>query len=137
MTLVPNDLPAADLISQIAILGAAINRHVAGGLSDAGYAELRPGHGYVVQRLLTGPQQITAMAADLGISQQAVSKNVRDLVRLGFSASPSTTVTAGAARSPSPSADGPPSSGPGRSGPTSSGTSARRSVRPTWPPPGP
>jgi DNA-binding MarR family transcriptional regulator len=84
MTLVPNDLPAADLISQIAILGAAINRHVAGGLSDAGYAELRPGHGYVVQRLLTGPQQITAMAADLGISQQAVSKTVRDLVRLGF-----------------------------------------------------
>jgi len=81
---VPNDLPPADLISQIALLGAAVNRQVADGLAGAGFDTLRPGHGYVIQRLLTGPQQISAMAADLGITQQAVSKTVKELVRLGF-----------------------------------------------------
>jgi DNA-binding MarR family transcriptional regulator len=42
------------------------------------------GHGYLIQRLLTGPQQITAMATDLGITQQAVSKSVKELVQLGL-----------------------------------------------------
>jgi len=81
---VPDELPPADLISEIRLIGAAVNRHVADRLADAGFADLRPGHGYVVQRLLTGPQQITAMAANLGISQQAVSKTVKELGRLGF-----------------------------------------------------
>jgi DNA-binding MarR family transcriptional regulator len=81
---VDHDLPPADLISQIALLGAAVNQRVAAGLAGAGFDTLRPGHGYVIQRLLTGPQQISAMAADLGVSQQAVSKTVKELVRLGF-----------------------------------------------------
>ena len=81
---VPDDLPPADLISQIGLLGAALNQRVADGLASAGFDTLRPGHGYVIQRLLTGPQQISAMAADLGVTQQAVSKTVKELVRLGF-----------------------------------------------------
>jgi DNA-binding MarR family transcriptional regulator len=81
---VPDELPPADLISQIALLGAAINHRVTDSLAGAGFDMLRPGHGYVIQRLLTGPQQISAMAADLGVTQQAVSKTVKELVRLGF-----------------------------------------------------
>lgn len=71
-------------MARISLAGAAIERHVTDGLEAGGWPRVGSGHGYVIQRLLTGPQQITAMAADLGISQQAVSKTVKELVATGL-----------------------------------------------------
>lgn len=81
-----DDVPRADLLAVLTIAGAAIESRVLAGLIDAGFDTIRPAHGYVVQRLLTGPQLVSAMAVDLGVSQQAISKMVKELVRLGFAA---------------------------------------------------
>ena len=80
----PDDLPPVDFLSLVSLAGAAIDRHVTEELVKAGFDEVRPAFGYVIQRLLTGPQQISAMAADLGVAQQAISKTVKEMVRLGF-----------------------------------------------------
>lgn len=81
-----DELPPADLLSQISIAGAAIDARVLDGMADAGFHTVRVSHGYLIQRLLLGPQLITAMAADLGVSQQAMSKMVKDMIRLGLAA---------------------------------------------------
>jgi len=78
-----DDLPPADVLSLISLAGSAIDRRVLEDLHAAGFGSIRPAHGYLIQRLLTGPQLVTVMAADLGVSQQAVSKMAKELVRLG------------------------------------------------------
>ncbi len=82
----PASPPLVDVIATISLVGAAVDRYLVDRLVDAGYPGVGTGHGYVIQRLLTGPQQVTAMAADLGVTQQAISKTVKDLVRLGLAA---------------------------------------------------
>lgn len=72
--------PALDLASLLTILGDAVAGTVLASLEGTG---LRHGHGYLVQRLLVGPATATEMAAELGITQQAVSKTVRELADLG------------------------------------------------------
>jgi DNA-binding MarR family transcriptional regulator len=62
----------------------AVDDAVLRGLSDAGLHGLRRGHGYLVQRLLVGPMTATQLAADLGVSQQAVSKSLKELIDLGY-----------------------------------------------------
>ena len=79
----PAGLPPADVLSLISLAGSAIDRRVLEELHAAGFESIRPAHGYLIQRLLTGPQLVTVMAADLGVSQQAVSKMAKELVRLG------------------------------------------------------
>jgi len=76
-------LPPADILALISLAGNAIDRRVLQDLHAAGFGSIRPAHGYLIQRLLTGPQLVTVMAADLGVSQQAVSKMAKELVRLG------------------------------------------------------
>lgn len=73
-------------MSLLSIAGAAIDARVLAGMKDAGFASIRPSHGYVIQRLVTGPQSITGMAADLGVTQQAMSKMVKEMIRLGIAA---------------------------------------------------
>lgn len=73
----PDDLEVADLLS---LLGAAVDDAVLRSLAGTG---LRRSHGYLVQRLLLGPATATEMADTLGVSQQAVSKLVTELVGLG------------------------------------------------------
>src|SRR6476660_4114910 len=80
---VTDELPPADLLSLISLAGSAIDRRVLEDLHAAGFGSIRPAHGYLIQRLLTGPQLVTVMAADLGVSQQAVAKMAKELVRLG------------------------------------------------------
>jgi DNA-binding MarR family transcriptional regulator len=81
---VTDELPPADLLSLISLAGSAIDRRVLEDLHAAGFGSVRPAHGYLIQRLLTGPQLVTVMAADLGVTQQAVSKMAKELVRLGI-----------------------------------------------------
>lgn len=65
-------------------LGHHFDQAVFEGLSAAGFDGVRATHGFVIQRLLEGPQGISAMARALGVTQQAVSKQVLELVDLGL-----------------------------------------------------
>src|SRR5690348_12671737 len=73
-----------DLLSALSLAGAAVDRHVLDELHARGFAELRPRHGYVVQRLLVAPQTATELAAALGVTQQAVSKLAGELLAAGY-----------------------------------------------------
>jgi DNA-binding MarR family transcriptional regulator len=53
-------------------------------LEARGFAGLRFSHGFLVQRLVEDEQSIAALAGALGVTQQAVSKTVTELERLGY-----------------------------------------------------
>lgn len=74
------ELPALDVASALSLLGDAVDHSVLQALAGSG---LRKSHGYVVQRLLVAPATATEIAVGLGVSQQAVSKTVQELVDLG------------------------------------------------------
>jgi DNA-binding MarR family transcriptional regulator len=76
--------PPPDVAALLSLLGAAVDGHVLRALREAGLGGLTPGHGYVVQRLLGGPATASEMAAALGVTQQATSKTVGELLRLGY-----------------------------------------------------
>src|SRR4051794_10234323 len=73
--------PDLDLSSALTLLGDRVSGAVLEALHGTG---LRHGHGYLVQRLLVAPATATELAADLGISQQAVSKTLKELLALGI-----------------------------------------------------
>jgi DNA-binding MarR family transcriptional regulator len=73
-----------DLATSLALVGAAVDDAVLEALREAGLHGLRRGHGFVVQRLVEGPETVGVIASGLGVSQQAVSKSVRELVELGY-----------------------------------------------------
>jgi DNA-binding MarR family transcriptional regulator len=75
-----DSLPPLDLSSALTLLGDAVSGAVLQALEGTG---LRHGHGYLVQRLLVGPATATELAEGLGITQQAVSKTVKELLDLG------------------------------------------------------
>lgn len=72
--------PRPDLASLLTILGDAVSAEVVAALAGTG---LRHGHGYLVQRLLVTPATATELAGELGVTQQAVSRTVKELVALG------------------------------------------------------
>jgi len=78
------DLEDLDLTLASLFAGQALNEEVRRRIDAAGFAGLRVGHGFVFQRLLGGAQPVGALAADLGVTQQAVSKTVAELERLGY-----------------------------------------------------
>jgi len=78
------DLDALDLTLVSLFAGQALNEEVRARLEAAGFSGLRTGHGFLVQRLIEGPQPVGALARDLGVTQQAVSKTVAELERLGY-----------------------------------------------------
>jgi DNA-binding MarR family transcriptional regulator len=65
-------------------VGQAANEAVRQELERRGMPHLRPSHGYLVQRLLEGPQTVSDLARQLGITQQAVSKSVGELEAAGY-----------------------------------------------------
>lgn len=73
-----------DLASALSLLGAAVDGAVLHALAAAGLHGLRPGHGYVIQRLVDGPSTASEIASSLEISQQAVSKTMGELRTLGY-----------------------------------------------------
>ncbi len=73
-----------DLPGAVAVAGAAVEDHVLRELRERGFTGLRPRHGYVVQRLLAGPDTASSMARDLGVSQHVVATIVRELIALGY-----------------------------------------------------
>jgi DNA-binding MarR family transcriptional regulator len=80
-----------DLAYVAFFLGLRVNEVVAERLTDAGFAGVRQSHGYVVQHLIEQDRTITGLAGRMGVTQQAASKTVAEMVRLGileFAASP-------------------------------------------------
>jgi DNA-binding MarR family transcriptional regulator len=76
--------PQLDLGLAALFAGQAIAEAVRRRLGARGFAGLRFSHGFLVQRLVEDEQSIAALAAALGVSQQAVSKTVSELERLGY-----------------------------------------------------
>jgi DNA-binding MarR family transcriptional regulator len=81
----PDD-PLAQLDLGLAALfaGQAVAEVVCVRLEARGFTGLRFSHGFLVQRLVESEQSIAALAAALGVTQQAVSKTVAELERLGY-----------------------------------------------------
>lgn len=73
-----------DLASALSIAGSAIDRAVVETLRGVGFDGIRAGHGYVFQRLIEGPSTVGEIADALTVTQQAVSKTVRELITLGY-----------------------------------------------------
>lgn len=53
-------------------------------MAEAGFGDLRPAHGFIVQHLLDGPRTATELAALQQVSVQAISKTTAELVSLGY-----------------------------------------------------
>jgi DNA-binding MarR family transcriptional regulator len=83
---VPAPLPETPVNFTISLshIGAAVDAYVLVELRKARLHGLRKGHGYVIQRLILGPATASEMAELLGVTQQAVSKTVGELVKLGY-----------------------------------------------------
>jgi len=68
----------------VSLVGTAVETAVLAALDERGLGGVKARHGYVFQRLLEGPATATEMARSLEISQQAMSKTVRELAGLGY-----------------------------------------------------
>jgi DNA-binding MarR family transcriptional regulator len=64
-------------------LGLRINELVSARLAAEGFGEVRESHGYVIQHLIEEERSITELARRMEVSQQAASKAIAELVRLG------------------------------------------------------
>jgi DNA-binding MarR family transcriptional regulator len=64
-------------------LGMRVNELVTRRGKTAGFADLRQSHGYVVQHLIESSRTITELARRMEVTQQAASKSVAELIRLG------------------------------------------------------
>lgn len=65
-------------------VGLRFNELVLGELLEAGFRGIRHAHGYVFQHLLAGPMAISELGRHLGVTQQAASKTVAELIGLGY-----------------------------------------------------
>jgi DNA-binding MarR family transcriptional regulator len=77
------DLNVLDVVVTAQLLGRAIDRETQQRLASL-HPQARPHHGYVFQHLISGPMAIGQIAARLEVTQQAVSKTVAELERLGY-----------------------------------------------------
>lgn len=65
-------------------VGMRVNDVVLEELHAAGFMGLRYAHGFVFQHLLGGPRSISELAGLLEVTQQAASKTVAELEKLGY-----------------------------------------------------
>lgn len=76
--------PGIDLFNVFRLLGQAGDQYATAALGRAGYAGFRPSHGPIIHLLLDGAHTVGEMAPRLQVTQQAVSKTVRELASHGF-----------------------------------------------------
>lgn len=65
-------------------LGLRFNELVIERLRRAGFPDARQSHGYVVQHLIGQDRTITELAQRMEVTQQAVSKTVSQMIRVGI-----------------------------------------------------
>lgn len=80
----PVELKQLDLGYLALFLGSRVNEIVLEQMARAGFGNVRESHGYVIQHLIECERSITELAERMGVSQQAASKAVAELVALGF-----------------------------------------------------
>jgi len=73
-----------DLPTLAWLAGSSANRAILAELHAMGHAGVRNSHGYVVQHLIEGAPTVNELAEHLGVTQQAVSKHLLELERLGY-----------------------------------------------------
>ncbi|MBO9533640.1 MAG: winged helix-turn-helix transcriptional regulator [Solirubrobacteraceae bacterium] len=73
-----------DFVTLLGLVGPLLGERVVVEVAKAGFHDLRPAHGRIFQHLLRGPQPVGQLAGLLGISPQAVSRSVRELVTNGY-----------------------------------------------------
>jgi DNA-binding MarR family transcriptional regulator len=73
-----------DLVLLLAALATTTQSEITAALVSAGYGDLRPSDGYLVQHLQTGPVSISELADKLGITAQGASKVVIEMERKGY-----------------------------------------------------
>ena len=64
-------------------LGLRVNELVTERMAGKGFGAVRESHGYVIQHLIEKDRSITELAARMEVTQQAASKVVAELLRLG------------------------------------------------------
>src|SRR5690242_9176420 len=72
-----------DFVLWTQLLGEVLNNEVLERLR-AEHPEVRYAHGFLIQQLVDGPRPVGEIAANLGVTSQAVSKTVRELEALGY-----------------------------------------------------
>jgi DNA-binding MarR family transcriptional regulator len=82
MTALPD--PQLDLGLAALFAGRAIAETIRRRVEARGFTGVRFSHGFLVQRLVEDEQSIAALAAALDVTQQAISKTVAELERLGY-----------------------------------------------------
>jgi DNA-binding MarR family transcriptional regulator len=82
------DRPAnpADLdLGRLALcLGRRVDELVAEQLASAGFAGMRQSHVFLIQHLIGEDRTVTELARLMGVTQQAASKSVAEMVRIGL-----------------------------------------------------
>lgn len=77
------DIEFLDFGTLCFLVGQGFNQEVLTRLHKEGYPDMRVSFGYVVQHLLEGEKSVTQLASCMGITQQAVSKRVREMLEAG------------------------------------------------------
>ena len=73
-----------DLVLWTQLLAETLNARMMDGLRERGHTRLRYSHGFLFQQLVEGARPVGEIAANLGVTSQAVSKSVRELEALGY-----------------------------------------------------
>jgi DNA-binding MarR family transcriptional regulator len=85
---VSDELPLAlarlDLAQLSLFVGQRADALVLARLHARGFSGLRIAHGYLIQHVVERERSITELAERMGVTQQAASKVVRELVELGY-----------------------------------------------------
>src|SRR5215469_9188629 len=77
-------LPRLDLGYTALFLGLTVNQMVMERMRARGFKSVRESHGYVIQHLTEEDRSITELARRMEVSQQAASKMVAELAKLGM-----------------------------------------------------
>ncbi len=73
-----------DLVLLFTALSATTQAEITTAIAQAGFGDLRPSDGFLVQHLHQGPATIGELASKLGITAQGVSKIVIEMERKGY-----------------------------------------------------
>jgi DNA-binding MarR family transcriptional regulator len=78
------DLMGIDLATLAYLAGSSANDAVLRRLHEIGHTGVRVSHGYVIQHLIVGTPTVSELGEALGVTQQAASKQLLELERLGY-----------------------------------------------------
>jgi DNA-binding MarR family transcriptional regulator len=78
------DLMRLDLATLAYLAGSSANDAILARLHEIGHEGVRVSHGYVIQHLIEGAPTVSELGDLLGVTQQAASKQLLELERLGY-----------------------------------------------------